>query len=123
MVDFQSARFGPAQYDVAAMAIDPYVSLDNEIRKRILHAYLSRLEESGLMSVEAFMSGYPIIALHRNLQILGAFSFLGHGKKKPFFLQWIPGALTSLNDLLESRPEWRCPVLRSCVERVLNRVG
>ena len=122
VLDFQAARFGPAQYDVAAMTIDPYVSLGNEIRERILDAYLSRLKESGLMSVDAFLAGYPIIALHRNLQILGAYSFLGYGKKKPFFLQWIPGAIASLNDLLESRPEWKCPVLRSCVERILEKV-
>jgi aminoglycoside/choline kinase family phosphotransferase len=122
VIDFQGARWGPLQYDVAALVIDPYVPLTEEVRLGILAAYVKRLDASGAMDPELFLAHYPVIALHRNLQILGAFAYLGHGKAKPFFLQWIPTALTNLAAILRSHPEWDCPVLERLVERAMPMV-
>jgi aminoglycoside/choline kinase family phosphotransferase len=115
LIDFQGARWGPLQYDVAALVIDPYVHLSDALRGTVLAAYLERLEASGLMHPEEFMGHYPLIALHRNLQILGAFAFLGCIKMKPFFLQYIPSAVSRLNNLLGENPHWDCPHLRESV--------
>lgn len=118
VIDFQGARRGPLQYDVAALIVDPYVPLSRNIRGKVLNAYLQRLDASGVMGREQFVKHYPVIGLHRNLQILGAYAFLGHVKRKPFFLQWIPSALTHLHSLLENHPEWPCPHLRQLVAEV-----
>ncbi len=123
IIDFQGARWGPLQYDVAALVMDPYVDLSQGVRRRVLEAYLDRLETSGAMSPDQFMAHYPAVALHRNLQILGAFAFLGRVRHKPFFLQWIPRALGHLRRLLAGHPEWRCPRLTERVEEAWERVG
>jgi hypothetical protein len=123
LIDFQGARWGPLQYDVAALTIDPYVDLAPETREAILHSYAERLGATGVMRADDFMEQYPIIALHRNLQILGAFAFLGRVKQKPFFLQWIPGALWHLRALLRAHPEWPCPHLRDEAERASLLLG
>lgn len=115
-IDFQGARWGPPQYDVAALVLDPYVDLTMETRQAILSSYLERLPSSRAMDPEAFMDHYPVIALHRCLQILGAFAFLGHVKKKDHFLQWIPGAFQQLRFLLRAHPGLACPRLRELVE-------
>jgi N-acetylmuramate 1-kinase len=120
IIDFQGARWGPPQYDVAALVIDPYVDMTSETRDFILGAYVQRLEASGAMTADHFMAHYPVIALHRNLQILGAFAFLGLVKRKPFFLQWIPRALSQLQSLLTSQPRWGCPRLRDCVNTAIG---
>ncbi len=116
LIDFQGARWGPLQYDVAALVLDPYVDLPMEIRQAILSSYLERLRSSGAMDPEAFMDHYPVIALHRCLQILGAFAFLGHLKKKDHFLQWIPRAFRQLRCLLLAYPGLACPRLRELLE-------
>ncbi len=117
IIDFQGARLGPLQYDVASLLVDPYVDISPETRGKILWNYLAKLETSAGISPEDFLRGYPLVLLHRNLQILGAFSFLGKIQGKSFFLQWIPKAFSQLRDLLEEE-DLPCPVLRKAVEDV-----
>jgi hypothetical protein len=45
-----------------------------------------------------------LLALQRNLQILGAFAFLSKVRRKPFFAQFLGPALDSLRGLL-AKPE------------------
>jgi aminoglycoside/choline kinase family phosphotransferase len=121
IVDFQGARLGPLQYDVASLIVDPYVDISPETRGKILWKYLAKLEDSAGISPGGFLRGYPLVLLHRNLQILGAFSFLGKIQGKGFFLQWIPKAFIHLRDLLE-KEDLPCPALRRAVEDVAPSV-
>ena len=50
--------------------------------------------------VDSFCASYPYLALQRNLQILGAFSFLSKVRKKKHFEKYIPPAMASLKALL-----------------------
>jgi hypothetical protein len=50
----------------------------------------------------SFEKSFPYLAIQRNLQILGAFSFLSKIRGKTYFEKYIPGALKSLRDLLET---------------------
>lgn len=119
IIDFQGARLGPLQYDVASLLIDPYVDLSPGHRERILGEYLLGLQEKKVCSQEEFLEGYPLVVLHRNLQILGAFSYLGGNLGKVSFLRWIPRALTHLKGVLMEHPEWPCPYLRDTVGELL----
>lgn len=121
IIDFQGARLGPLQYDVASLVLDPYVDISLEARGNILRHYVLRLEQEGACSPEEFLEGYPLVALHRNLQILGAFAYLGKERGKPFFLQWIPRAVAHLKRLLDEHPEWPCPYLRDTLGEVQVR--
>lgn len=120
IIDFQGARLGPLQYDLASLLMDPYVSLPQDVRDSILREYLVGLSEYAPVSPEAFLEGYPLVALHRNLQILGAFAFLGKTRGKSFFLRWIPGALSHLQELLLAHPQWPCPLLRDTVAQLCS---
>jgi aminoglycoside/choline kinase family phosphotransferase len=120
IIDFQGARLGPLQYDVASLLMDPYVSLPRDVRDSILREYLLGLLEYAPVSPEAFLEGYPLVALHRNLQILAAFAFLGKTRGKSFFLRWIPGALSHLQELLRAHPQWPCPLLRDTVAELCS---
>lgn len=115
IIDFQGARLGPLQYDLASLLLDPYVDLSWDIREIILQEYLEGLSELISFSKEAYLEAYPLVQLHRNLQILGAFAYLGRIRRKKFFLKWIPSALTNLKKLLAEHPEWPCPLLRDVV--------
>ncbi|HID70579.1 MAG TPA: hypothetical protein EYP35_09035, partial [Desulfobacterales bacterium] len=99
-IDFQGGRPGPLAYDLASLLIDPYVALSDEFQIELLETYLDELERLTEVDRRKFIEEYLLLALHRNLQIVGAFAFLSTERKKVFFSQFIKPALVSLNKLL-----------------------
>ena len=101
IIDWQGGRLGPLEYDLASLLIDPYTQLSIDEMDHIFHHYLFRLDEYNSRSVDHFKKSYPYLAIQRNLQILGAFSYLSKVQNKPFFETYIPPALKSLRYLLD----------------------
>lgn len=95
-IDFQGGRLGPPQYDLASLLIDPYVNLSREIQEELLEYYLEVYSSQTVINHRHFKKNYEIIAFQRNLQILGAFSFLSRVKGKTTFEAYIPAAVLSL---------------------------
>jgi len=101
VVDWQGARLGPLQYDLASLLIDPYVALEKDEMMVIYEYYLRLLEKRLPGASAAFTRYYPYVAIQRNLQILGAFSYLSSIQGKKGFLAYVSPALRSLEELLE----------------------
>jgi aminoglycoside/choline kinase family phosphotransferase len=101
ILDWQGSRLGPLAYDVASLVIDPYVTLQSSARDHILQAYLTLVKKHHLGLLDTFQRTFPYIAIQRNLQILGAFSYLSQLEGKGYFQDYIPAALTTLEGLLE----------------------
>ncbi|WP_448875081.1 aminoglycoside phosphotransferase family protein [Desulfobulbus propionicus] len=99
-IDFQGGRLGPLAYDLASLLIDPYAALDAAMQEHLLAVYLQALEQETDYDREQFRQQYLLLALQRNLQILGAFAFLSRVKQKPFFARFLAPALDSLGGLL-----------------------
>lgn len=99
-IDFQSARKGPLQYDLASLLIDPYVCLDSDIKETILSYTMDRLMLDPSRK-KAFQRGFDYCCLTRNLQILGAFAFLSQKKNKKKFETFIPAAVKSLQKTVD----------------------
>jgi len=101
IIDWQGGRLGPLEYDLASLLIDPYTQLSMNEMDHVYHHYLLRLDKHSSGSVDHFKRSYPYLAIQRNLQILGAFSYLSKVQNKPFFEAYIPPALKSLQYLLD----------------------
>lgn len=102
VLDFQGARLGPRQYDLAALLWDPYVELPAAFREELLSVYLAeaaRWDRS--LDEERFREGFPLIAAHRIMQALGAYGFLSRHRNKPNFARHIPAGIRRLKSLLE----------------------
>lgn len=99
-LDFQGARFGPLQYDLASLLLDPYVELEGGVQEELLAYYVGRIQDRIPLDPKEFLGLYPFVALHRNLQILGAFAFLSQARGRGFFRQYIHPAVESLRALL-----------------------
>ena len=112
VLDWQGGRLGPLAYDLASLVIDPYARLSEEERGKIYRMYLDRLEDVFPEKVEPFCRYFPYLALQRNLQILGAFSFLSQVRKKIQFRAYIAPALTTLRRLLLDLEDERLLPLR-----------
>jgi NDP-sugar pyrophosphorylase family protein/tRNA A-37 threonylcarbamoyl transferase component Bud32 len=95
-IDFQGARLGPVQYDLASLLIDPYVHLSQSVRKHLVDDYMNQWPGNQTLDRHGFMTGYSYCCLTRNLQILGAFGYLTRVKHKPGFQSHIPAALDTL---------------------------
>ena len=104
VIDFQGARLGPPQYDLAALLLDPYVQLPDSVQQDFLAAYGRRFSEAVGVPAEDFLEIYPHAALCRNLQILAAFAFLTRIKCRPHFARYIVPAWWQLNRLLAVPP-------------------
>ncbi|MCP4022386.1 MAG: phosphotransferase [Desulfobacteraceae bacterium] len=57
-IDFQSARKGPLQYDLASLFIDPYVQLNNHIRQALLKYVIQKLGLSDFKKEKGFEKCY-----------------------------------------------------------------
>lgn len=95
-IDFQSARIGPIQYDLASLLIDPYVRLSRTVRDQLVKVALEKIGLKVSFDRDAFLHSFRYCSISRNLQMLGAFGFLTRVKHKHQFEAYIPAALKGL---------------------------
>jgi len=99
LVDFQGARLGPAQYDLASLLHDPYVDLAAELRGRLKTRYLELRAAEGPFDPDGFQEGWPYVSASRVMQALGAYAFLTRRRGRAHFAAYIAPALISLSRL------------------------
>lgn len=115
IIDWQGGRLGPLQYDLASLLIDPYVELKKEETITLYDYYITLLEKRLPNISGSFSRYYPYIAIQRNLQILGAFSYLSKVQGKNGFFVYISPALRSLEGLLKEINDAELNPLRKIV--------
>ena len=80
--------------------------------------YLKLLEERLPGIAGSFTRYYPYLAIQRNLQILGAFSYLSKILGKNRFLAYISPALRSLDRLLEELDDPELYPLKELISKI-----
>jgi aminoglycoside/choline kinase family phosphotransferase len=116
ILDWQGGRIGPLAYDLASLLIDPYSDLSPREREHIRTTYVRLLRGRLAGCEESFQRYFPYLALQRNLQILGAFSFLTKVRGKTHFEAYIPRALDSLVHLIRDLGDPQLDLLLEVVE-------
>lgn len=101
-IDYAAARLGPPAYDLASLLIDPYAGIPGDMEERLLAHYMETAAGLTDLDAGAFVRSYDLLALCRNLQILGAFAFLSRVKGKPGFEPHIPAAVASLKRRIQA---------------------
>ena len=94
-IDFQGLRPGLAQYDLASLLLDPYVSLPATEHDALFAHYLATARPENPAHFRAL---YDLCAMQRLMQALGAYGKLGHTDNRTQFLTHIPAALTLLRE-------------------------
>ena len=115
-IDFQGGRLGPLAYDLASLLLDPYVNLGRTLQDELFDYYVNNLEKQKVVQRDQFKEDYLLLALHRNLQIIGAFSFLSEQRGKTFFRQFLRPAIKSLQVLLQQEFFTEYPTLKKCAK-------
>jgi N-acetylmuramate 1-kinase len=122
VIDFQDARLGPCQYDLASLLYDSYVVLTTELRETLLTYYLEHKAEADghPLDREAFSQTFDYMCLQRNLKALGTFAFQTVVKGTRRYVEAIPTTLGYLQGNLARHPELR--QLRDLLEKYLFAV-
>ncbi|WP_163336879.1 aminoglycoside phosphotransferase family protein [Desulfopila sp. IMCC35008] len=123
IIDFQGGRFGPLGYDVASLLLDPYTSLPAFMQDSLLEYYLKKLQQVIKVDIEEFYQSFRALSLQRNLQIIGAFCYLGMVRQKTFFRPYIRPSLENLYKQLTRLDESEFPVLTDTVEQALSTLS
>lgn len=107
LIDFQDARLGPCQYDLASLLYDSYIVLPAELRAELLAYYLDRKErrEGYPLDREAFLHVFDYMGLQRHLKALGTFGFQTVVKRNPRYASAIPVTLGYVQRHLARHPE------------------
>jgi hypothetical protein len=98
VIDFQGARLGPPEYDLAALVLDPYADLPEILRIDLVERFLDRATRTPGERTAA-RNRFRACGINRMLQALGAFGYLGGRLGKPGFLEHAPAALQRLGEL------------------------
>jgi aminoglycoside/choline kinase family phosphotransferase len=96
LIDFQGMRPGLAEYDLASLLHDPYVDLPKSERAELTAYYCGRQLENGIAINGDFDLKLRLCAMHRLMQALGAYGFLGLVKGHKHFLKHVAAAMQSL---------------------------
>ena len=103
VIDFQAGRVGPPGYDLASLLIDPYADLSEFEQQHLFNFYLKEIDRYPEISREKVIQTFPFLALQRNLQIIGAFSFLSKQMGKRFFETYLSPSLVMLSNRLQEK--------------------
>ncbi len=100
LVDYQGLRPGLAEYDLASLLFDPYVSLSRAERGELLEYY------AGLrgLSLPALREVFYLCAAQRLMQALGAYGNLSRNLGKTQFEQHMPAGVANLALVCEETP-------------------
>jgi len=90
MIDFQDARMGPAQYDLASLLRDSYVTLPEWLVEDLLDRYLKSTGKVLDQSADRFRYIFDVMSLQRNTKALGTFGFQTSVKGSTRYLSAIP---------------------------------
>lgn len=95
LLDFQDARLGLCQYDLASLLMDSYVSLEDDLIQKLLEYYIhSKIRcETLLFNEKDFLRLFYLTAIQRNLKAVGTFAYKMVQHKNDQYLKFIPRTL------------------------------
>lgn len=101
-IDFQGARRGAAQYDLASLLYSSKSDVPDSLRLELLDYYLSvREQRDKSFDRNTFTKKYYGYVLVRMMQAMGAYGYRGVIEKKEYFIKSIPYAVNNLRNILK----------------------
>lgn len=108
MIDFQDARMGPAQYDLASLLKDSYYQLEEKQIQRLLSYYMDSFEDASNKKInrEWFIKIFDLMAVQRNFKAIGSFASFSNRRGNPTYLKYIGNTFENIRRNLLKYPEY-----------------
>lgn len=125
LIDYQGGRKGPLLYDVASFLYQAKANFPQTIREELLNFYLDQIAQYIDFDKERSKNIFPLFALFRVLQTLGAYGFRGFFERRIHFLQSIPNAVSNLGRLIDQVKDLNIelPELSKVLVSIQNKFG
>lgn len=109
MIDFQDARMGPPQYDLASLLRDSYYQLDEKQIFDLTRYYLRRMKEEGaeIKDLARFDRLFDLMAVQRNFKAIGSFASFHNRRGNPAYLKFIGNTFENIRRNLKKYPEFK----------------
>ena len=108
MIDFQDARMGPAQYDLASLLKDSYYQIEEDQIRKLVDYYMVRREAlSGVrIEREEFWRVFDLMSVQRNFKAIGSFASFLNRRGNPGYLKYIGNTFENIRRTLLKYPEY-----------------
>ena len=118
VIDFQDARMGPCQYDLASLLKDSYIVIEESVRKELLEYYIECMQRDGRkIKRDPFYKIFDWMSVQRNLKAIGTFAYQAKILGNDRYLQYVEPTLKYIKKTLENRRdlEFLVPPLNSAI--------
>ena len=108
MIDFQDARMGPAQYDLASLLKDSYYQLEEAQIERLLDYYVVAWEaKTGAHTDrQRFRMVFDLMSVQRNFKAIGSFASFENRRGNPAYLKYIGNTFENIRRTLLKYPQY-----------------
>jgi aminoglycoside/choline kinase family phosphotransferase len=109
MIDFQDARMGPPQYDLASLLKDSYYLLDDSQIDHLIGYYLKQMKKEGVDFKDhaLFRRHFDLMAVQRNFKAIGSFASFQNRRGNPAYLKFIGNTFENIRRNLKKYPEFK----------------
>ncbi len=104
MIDFQDARMGPVQYDLASLLRDSYMELPEELVTELLRYFFENTDQQCEWS--SFLHIFDLMSLQRNIKALGTFGYQTSVRRTDRYLSAIPTTGKYIQETLQKLSEY-----------------
>lgn len=109
IIDFQDARMGPIQYDLASLLYDSYVDLSDSFREDLLSHYLTEAKSflPKNFSSEQFLETLQIQRIQRCFKACGSFASFYNMRQDRRYLKYLPATIKQISMTLKQFPQYQ----------------
>jgi hypothetical protein len=108
MIDFQDARLGPPQYDLASLLKDSYYQLEEGQIDRLIDYYVARWEAGSGEKIDRarFRHVFDLMSVQRNFKAIGSFASFLNRRGDPAYLKYIGNTFENIRRTLLKYPKY-----------------
>ncbi len=106
-IDYQDARMGRGQYDLASLIFDPYVEITHDMVLNLADYYYTETEKAGTApwNHETFIDIFELSGLQRVYKALGTYGYQASKRGTDVYLSYMEPAIKTVKHITESRED------------------
>lgn len=108
LIDFQDARMGPVQYDLASLLRDSYYQIEETQVEKLVDYYIARLKAHTDNEIDRvhFLKIFDFMSIQRNFKAIGSFASFLNRRGDATYLKYIGNTFENIRRNLLKHPRY-----------------